>query len=236
MEVIFSASGATVAPQRWAPAHFGERIRQRGGSIGGAAEKTSGAAKWTKDAAVSTMPNSHWWACEISMGTTLLLSCWSGRSIKSGCDSDTSAGDVAGGAVRRNHDSGPGWHGDRSHLRLGAGPWGDSREPPNYCINHQIMNQGAALNCCRMCGATSYRHVIARDDSGAMRPTGLYQCSRCSVVFADPRAWREGGGDDFGVQPPPVTPLKPVTITAAQARAAAPGPPSPGPHRTWPVG
>lgn len=99
------------------------------------------------------------------------------------------------------------------------------------------MNQGAALNCCRMCGATSYRHVIARDDSGAMRPTGLYQCSRCSVVFADPRAWREGGGDDFGVQPPSATPLKPVTITAAQARAAALGPPNPGQsHRTEPVG
>ena len=43
-----------------------------------------------------------------------------------------------------------------------------------------------------MCGATSYRHVIARDGSGAMTPAGLYQCSGCSVVFADPAAWREG--------------------------------------------
>jgi hypothetical protein len=98
------------------------------------------------------------------------------------------------------------------------------------------MSQGPPLNCCRLCGATSYRHVIARDGSGAMRPTGLYQCSRCSVVFADPKAWREGGGDDVDVQPPPAPPLRPVTVTAAQARAAVPGPPNPGPHAAEPLG
>ena len=54
------------------------------------------------------------------------------------------------------------------------------------------MNRPPSLNCCRMCGATSYRHVIARDGSGAMTPAGLYQCSGCSVVFTDPVAWREG--------------------------------------------
>ena len=75
-------------------------------------------------------------------------------------------------------------------------------------------------NCCRMCGATSYRHVIARDDGGAMTPTGLYQCSGCSVVFTDPKAWREGGGD---LPPAPsVKPLQPVTVTDEQARASAP--------------
>lgn len=46
-----------------------------------------------------------------------------------------------------------------------------------------------------MCGATSYRRVIDRDAHGALRPTALYQCSGCSVVFADPKAWREGEPD-----------------------------------------
>ena len=41
-----------------------------------------------------------------------------------------------------------------------------------------------------MCGAMSYRQVIARDDRGAMRPSGLYQCSGCSLVFSHHSAWR----------------------------------------------
>jgi len=51
-------------------------------------------------------------------------------------------------------------------------------------------------NACRLCGATSYRRVIERDDAGAMRPTGLYSCSGCSVVFANPAMWRDGGADE----------------------------------------
>lgn len=43
-----------------------------------------------------------------------------------------------------------------------------------------------------MCGATSYRPVIERDASGALRPTSLFRCSGCSVVFTDPKAWRDG--------------------------------------------
>jgi hypothetical protein len=73
------------------------------------------------------------------------------------------------------------------------------------------MPYNALQNSCRMCGATSYRRVIARDSEGAMRPTGLYRCSGCSVVFADPRAWREGeepalSGGGAGIVPltPPV--------------------------------
>lgn len=62
-------------------------------------------------------------------------------------------------------------------------------------------------HCCRTCGATSYRRVIARDDQGALRATELYQCSGCSVVFADPKAWREGGNDEVPVvEPRPVPP------------------------------
>jgi len=45
-----------------------------------------------------------------------------------------------------------------------------------------------------------------------MRATELYQCSSCSVVFADPRAWREGGGDVVPDAPVvrPLTPLPPA--------------------------
>jgi hypothetical protein len=98
------------------------------------------------------------------------------------------------------------------------------------------MNPGAPPNCCRKCGATSYRRVIARDGAGAMRPTGLYQCSHCSVVFTDAKAWREGDGDDVDMQPPPGTPLRADTVTAAQSLAVSPGAPSPGPGCSGPVG
>jgi hypothetical protein len=64
-----------------------------------------------------------------------------------------------------------------------------------------------------MCGASSYRPVLDRDATGAMRATGLYRCSGCSVVFADPRAWREGGADEAVPSGPPAAPA---------GRAAAP--------------
>jgi hypothetical protein len=44
---------------------------------------------------------------------------------------------------------------------------------------------------CRHCQATSYREVIQRDALGKMQRNGLYRCSGCSVVFADPNAWRQ---------------------------------------------
>lgn len=60
-----------------------------------------------------------------------------------------------------------------------------------------------------MCGATSYRRVIDRDAHGALRPTALYQCSGCSVVFADPKAWREGE-PDLPAHSPPVASARPM--------------------------
>lgn len=84
-----------------------------------------------------------------------------------------------------------------------------------------------------MCGATSYRPVIARDESGSMRRTGLYQCSRCSVVFADPKAWRDGGADELDVQPQ-LTRSQRVMTT--QDRSVTQGPPNPDPHPTVPAG
>jgi hypothetical protein len=54
------------------------------------------------------------------------------------------------------------------------------------------MLQGRPRNSCHACGATSYRHVIARSPDGAMRPSGLYKCTACSVVFSDPKTWRNG--------------------------------------------
>ena len=68
--------------------------------------------------------------------------------------------------------------------------------------------------CCRLCGATSYRRVISRDGDGRMVAAGLYQCSGCSAVFADPKSWREGG-DETPTVAGPVTPLTPVSSALA---------------------
>lgn len=46
---------------------------------------------------------------------------------------------------------------------------------------------------CHLCGATSFRQVVARDEHGAMRATRGCLCSGCKKVFADSHAWR--GGD-----------------------------------------
>lgn len=78
-----------------------------------------------------------------------------------------------------------------------------------------------------MCGASSYRPVLDRDAAGAMRSTGLYRCSGCSVVFADPRAWREGGADDAA---PPVSPAAPAGAGAAPIPVAQDEPPAAQPR------
>lgn len=46
------------------------------------------------------------------------------------------------------------------------------------------------LNKCRMCGSTAYRRVIARDDRGAMRASGMYQCTGCRLLFTQLSDWR----------------------------------------------
>jgi hypothetical protein len=95
------------------------------------------------------------------------------------------------------------------------------------------MSETLPLNRCRICGASSYRAVIDRDGSGAMRPTGLYRCSGCSVVFADPAAWRDGDSQAWSAAaqdspaPPPV-PGEPVVPRAPDwtTYGGAPGPTS----------
>ena len=64
------------------------------------------------------------------------------------------------------------------------------------------MPTDSPLNCCRLCGATSYRRVIERDAQGQLRATSLYQCAGCSVVFAEPSAWRESGRETLPPPPP----------------------------------
>lgn len=75
------------------------------------------------------------------------------------------------------------------------------------------------IHCCRLCGATSYRPVLARQD-GAMRPSGLYRCSGCSVVFEDPKSWREAGPEwvtpgsaPVPLSPPSGSPTLPSIVT-----------------------
>jgi len=52
------------------------------------------------------------------------------------------------------------------------------------------MPNRPTVNCCRICGATCYRRVIGRDSQGAMRSTGRYCCTGCSLSFSDPKEWR----------------------------------------------
>lgn len=47
-------------------------------------------------------------------------------------------------------------------------------------------------NSCHRCGATAYKTLIARDEAGAMRPSGQYQCVQCKQVFRDVKEWRDG--------------------------------------------
>lgn len=51
---------------------------------------------------------------------------------------------------------------------------------------------GHTQNACGHCGATAYKSRMARDDLGAMRPSGQYQCVRCQRVFTDIGQWRAG--------------------------------------------
>ena len=84
------------------------------------------------------------------------------------------------------------------------------------------MSLEQPMNACRTCGATNYRQVIARDASGDLRPTGLYRCSGCSVVFADPKAWRDGGVDELDIRTPRMAPQRPIARATAEGRAATP--------------
>lgn len=52
--------------------------------------------------------------------------------------------------------------------------------------------QPRVRNSCFHCGATSYRTVVERDQTGTMRPSGRYQCVQCRRVFTDIHQWREG--------------------------------------------
>ena len=75
---------------------------------------------------------------------------------------------------------------------------------------------------CRLCGASNYRRVVARDEHGAQRPIDLFQCSGCSVVFTDPKAWREGNAEDMPLPRPPV--VAPAAVMGEHR------PPPPGPN------
>lgn len=48
------------------------------------------------------------------------------------------------------------------------------------------------VNRCRLCGATSYRRVVQRDERGVLVAGPRYVCSGCGMNFSDPRAWRQG--------------------------------------------
>jgi hypothetical protein len=67
-----------------------------------------------------------------------------------------------------------------------------------------------------MCGASSYRRVIARDQQGHLRAAGPYQCSGCSVVFADPKTWYDSGLPEVNNPTLPPAPLTSLTVTIVE--------------------
>lgn len=52
------------------------------------------------------------------------------------------------------------------------------------------MDSKNPSNACRLCGATAYQPVIARDANGAMMPSGTYRCVRCKLEFNTIDQWR----------------------------------------------
>lgn len=55
---------------------------------------------------------------------------------------------------------------------------------------HLLTPAVRAHYSCRLCGATSYRKVVARNGTGAIRVTSQYRCSGCTLTFQDPKEWR----------------------------------------------
>lgn len=84
---------------------------------------------------------------------------------------------------------------------------------------------------CRHCSATSYKRVIQRDAQGQMRPSDLYRCSGCSVVFTDPQAWRQVQSQQ---EPQPLAqpaPPKEARLTTGAPNFPTGWMPIPGPAR-----
>jgi hypothetical protein len=51
-------------------------------------------------------------------------------------------------------------------------------------------SQPRVPNSCGRCGATAYKSLMARDDTGVMRASGLYQCVQCRRIFSSLLEWR----------------------------------------------
>jgi hypothetical protein len=59
-------------------------------------------------------------------------------------------------------------------------------------IAESVPNSMTQINKCHRCGATSYKPVIKRDESGTMKPSGEHQCVGCKMVFTNIDEWRNG--------------------------------------------
>ena len=71
-----------------------------------------------------------------------------------------------------------------------------STEPGELdCFMAEVLvtrgSQTRVPNSCGCCGATAYKSLMARDDSGVMRASGHYQCVQCKRVFSSLGEWRE---------------------------------------------
>ena len=75
----------------------------------------------------------------------------------------------------------------------GFGPQGVEMQRSRNMFHSTKNNLSRAMtkiNKCHRCGATSYKPVIKRDESGTMMPSGEHQCVGCGLVFTDIDEWR----------------------------------------------
>jgi hypothetical protein len=67
-------------------------------------------------------------------------------------------------------------------------------------IRNILSRAMTKINKCHRCGATSYKPVIKRDESGAMNPSGESQCVGCKLIFTEIDEWRVGPSAAQGAQ------------------------------------
>jgi ribosomal protein L37AE/L43A len=69
-----------------------------------------------------------------------------------------------------------------------------------HSTKNNLSRSMTKINKCQRCGATSYKPVIKRDESGTMMPSGEHQCVGCKMVFTDIDAWRTATAEKQEVQ------------------------------------
>ena len=115
-------------------------------------------------------------------------------SAPDGWFSEIVCGDGSGVSPRRNRRT---RHFEEHTQHMRGGPLTECG-PDALALryNRDDMNSDSPhpANRCHFCAATSYHHLIARDQAGTLRPTKTLVCDGCGRQFDDTEAWRSGAG------------------------------------------